>query len=51
LKTAGLVKKIKAKVKLLADGQITHPVVVKVHKVSEAAREKIEAAGGKVEVL
>ncbi len=51
LKTAGLVKKIKAKVKLLADGQITHPLVVKVHKVSEAAREKIEAVGGKVEVI
>ena len=51
LKMAGLVKKVKEGVKLLADGQITHPVVVRVHKVSVAAREKIEAAGGKVEVI
>ena len=51
LKAAGLVKKVNDGVKLLADGDITHPVVIRVNKVSMAAKEKIEAAGGKVEVL
>lgn len=51
LKNAGLVKKEKDGIKLLGDGEISHPVVIKIHKVSKIAREKIEAAGGKVEVI
>jgi ribosomal protein L15 len=38
-------------VKVLADGDISHALVVKTHKISEAAREKLVAAGGQVEVL
>ncbi len=38
-------------VKLLGNGEITKALTVKVHKVSESAKQKIEAAGGKVEVL
>ncbi|MBW1911862.1 MAG: 50S ribosomal protein L15, partial [Deltaproteobacteria bacterium] len=49
LKNARLVKKEKDGIKLLGDGEISHPVVIKIHKVSKIAREKIEAAGGKVE--
>jgi large subunit ribosomal protein L15 len=48
---AGLVKRIKDGVKLLGDGEISHPLVIKVHKVSKTAREKIENAGGKIEVV
>jgi len=51
LKNARLVKKEKDGIKLLGDGEISHPVVIKIHKVSKIAREKIEAAGGKVEVI
>jgi len=51
LRNVGLVKKVKDKVKLLGDGEISHPVTVKVHKVSKKAKEKIEAAGGKVEII
>ncbi len=51
LENAGLVKRIKDGVKLLGDGEISYPLVIKVHKVSKTAREKIENAGGKVEVL
>ena len=48
----GLIKKSgRRAVKVLGDGDITHALVVKTHKVSEAAREKIVAAGGQVEVL
>lgn len=38
----------KAPVKVLADGELTKKVTVSVDKVSKAAQEKIEAAGGKV---
>ena len=48
---AGLVKKIEAGVKLLADGDINKPLTIKVHKFSQAAKEKVEAAGGRIEVV
>ena len=51
LKKAGLVNKVKDGVKLLGDGEISHPVTIKVHKVSKTAKEKIERAGGKVEII
>jgi large subunit ribosomal protein L15 len=51
LKKAGLVNKVKDGVKLLGDGEISHPVIIKVHKVSKTAKEKIETAGGKVKII
>lgn len=48
---AGIVKKIGDGVKLLADGDIKKPLTIKVHKTSQAAREKVEAAGGRIEVV
>ncbi len=41
----------KCEVKLLADGEITKKLNVKVHHYSKAAAEKIEKAGGTVESL
>jgi len=51
LKEAGLVWKMLDGVKLLGSGEISHPLVVRIHKISQSAREKIEGAGGKVEIL
>ena len=51
LKGAGLIKGAKDGVKLLGDGEISNPVEIKVHKASKSARDKIEAAGGKVELI
>jgi large subunit ribosomal protein L15 len=51
MKKAGLFSKLKDGIKLLGDGNISHPLFVKVHKISRAAKEKIEAAGGKVEII
>ena len=51
LKQAGLVKKISRGIKLLGNGDISHPLTVKIQKVSKAAREKIESAGGKIEIV
>ena len=38
-------------VKVLGKGEITKAITVKVAAISESAKAKIEAAGGKVEVL
>jgi large subunit ribosomal protein L15 len=51
LRKAGLVNKEKDGIKLLGNGEISHPLVIRVHKVSRAAKEKIEASGGRVEVV
>jgi len=49
LSAAGLVNVRKGHVKLLANGEIARAVTVKGVKVSAAAREKIVAAGGRIE--
>ncbi|KRK64192.1 MULTISPECIES: 50S ribosomal protein L15 [Companilactobacillus] len=51
LKEAGIVKKQFNGVKLLANGEVSAKLTVKVTKVSEAAKKAIEAAGGTVEVI
>jgi large subunit ribosomal protein L15 len=51
LKEAGLVKKMGDGIKLLGNGEITFPVFMKVHKVSDSAKEKIEVLGGTVELI
>ncbi len=48
---AGLVATAEDDIKLLADGEVTHPFTVQVHKASAAATSKIEAAGGRVELI
>jgi large subunit ribosomal protein L15 len=45
----GLIKSSKNPVKILGDGEIDRPLVVKANKFSAAAEKKIVAAGGKVE--
>ena len=51
LKASGLVKDEKNGVKILGNGELTKKLTVKAAKFSEAAKEKIEKAGGKVEVM
>lgn len=48
---AGLVSGIKDGIKILADGELTKALTVYAHKFSKSAVAKIEAAGGKVEVI
>jgi len=38
-------------VKVLGTGELSQPLTLKVHAVSESARQKIEAAGGRVEIV
>ena len=49
---AGLIKKSDRKlVKLLGDGDVAHGLTVRVHAVSDSAKAKIEARGGRVELI
>ncbi len=50
LKEAGLVKPQAQRIKILGQGEVTVPLVIKVQAVSTQARERIIAAGGRVEV-
>ena len=47
----GLVKKVLDGVKILGNGEISKKLPVQVNAYSEAAKQKIEAAGGKAEVI
>ena len=50
LRNLGLTRK-KGLVKILGNGEITNSVNLKVHSISEVAKEKIKKAGGTVEIL
>jgi large subunit ribosomal protein L15 len=47
---SGLLRKGGA-VKLLSDGELEHPLTIRVHHVSKAAVRKVESASGRVEVI
>jgi large subunit ribosomal protein L15 len=52
LAEAGLIKRRdRSRVKVLGAGDVAHGLTVKAHAVSASARAKIEAKGGRVEVL
>lgn len=48
---AGIVKNARDGVKILGNGELTKKLTVKANAFSKAAAEKIEALGGKVEVI
>jgi len=50
LSKSGLCKKGEI-TKLLSDGELRHPLTIRVHKASRAALKKVEMVSGKVEVL
>ena len=47
----GVIKNLKKPVKVLSQGDLGGALTVRAHKFSAAARQKIEAAGGKAEVI
>ena len=51
LQEKGLVKKLYDGVKVLGNGNLSKAVTVKASAYSESAKSKIEAAGGKAEVI
>ena len=51
LRKAGMVSSKKSLVKVLGQGDLSKALTVHAHKFSKTAQEKIEKAGGKVQVL
>ncbi len=51
LKSAGLVKRVQWGVKVLGEGTLSQALTVRAHGFRLAAKSKIEAAGGKAEVI
>ena len=51
LRGKGLVPKLVECVKILGEGDLTKKLSVKAHRVSETAKQKIEAVGGTIELL
>ncbi len=51
LKVSGKIRNSAKIVKVLGDGELKRKLTVKAHRFSKSAREKIEAAGGTVELL
>jgi large subunit ribosomal protein L15 len=51
LMTAGLASASRGRVKVLGKGEVTKNLTVRAHCFSGGAREKIERAGGKAEVI
>jgi len=51
LKKVGLIDRQAKRVKILGNGKLDRALTVRVHAVSAGAREKIEKAGGKVEIV
>ncbi|HDH09470.1 MAG TPA: 50S ribosomal protein L15 [Chloroflexi bacterium] len=51
LAKAGIIKSPKEPVVILGRGELDRPLTVKAHRFSQSAKEKIVAAGGRVEVL
>jgi large subunit ribosomal protein L15 len=48
---AGIIKRSDKAIAILGGGELTSPLTIKAHRFSKSAKEKIEAAGGTLEVL
>jgi len=51
LRSAGLIPKSTKVVKILGNGEISKALTVRAHRFSKSAAQKLEAAGGKAEVI
>ena len=51
LLASGTLKDARDGLKILGDGDLTKAITIRAHKVSAQAREKIEKAGGKIELI
>ncbi len=51
LRGKGLVPKLVECIKILGEGALTKKLAIKAHRVSETAKQKIEAAGGSIELI
>ena len=47
----GIIKNLRKPVKILGEGELSHQIIVKANKFSQTAKGKIEACGGRAEVI
>ncbi len=48
---AGILRDVRKPVVLLGSGEVKVPLTIRVHRITQGAKKKIEAAGGTVELL
>jgi len=48
---AGLIKRKNRPVKILGNGELKKPLVIQAHKFTKSAETKVQAAGGRIEVI
>ena len=48
---AQLIHNLRSPIAILGRGEVKNPLKVRVHRVTKSAKEKIEAAGGSVEII
>ncbi len=51
LRAKGLVPKMVECIKILGEGELTKKLTIKVHRISAIAKDKVEKAGGKIELI
>jgi large subunit ribosomal protein L15 len=51
LRERGFIRDVSARLKILGNGELKVALTVRAHAVSDGAREKIEAAGGTIEII
>ncbi len=51
LREEGIVRDLRDGLKILGNGDLKHALIVRAHKFSKSAAEKIQKAGGSVEVI
>ena len=51
IKEAGICKKLYDGLKIMGDGELTKKLTVQAAKFTKTAQEKIEAVGGRIEVI
>jgi len=51
LKSHGLIKSTRKTIKILGDGEVKKPLIIRAHYFSKSAEDKIVKAGGKAEII
>jgi large subunit ribosomal protein L15 len=51
LRTMGIIPKMVETIKILGEGELTKKLTIKAHRASSTAKDKVEKAGGTIEIL
>ncbi len=51
LRTMGIIPKMVETIKILGEGELTKKLTIKAHRASSTAKDKVQKAGGSIEIL